>query len=202
MSISATGSSYISHDTIDAWMEMKLNDAYTDMRAGMDTSGHRTEAEKALNGIKNQLLQMKTDGKDASEVTAAMHQAIEQFGDEFPDVKKTLEGFVATLDQRAADATKAAESPTYETTYDADGNPVYIEFPPTHCPAPVHLEDKEIETWTGSIGDAVDGLGKDDQLGLLNLNQLNSHINQTEQIASALVDSRNKSMDSIINRIG
>ncbi len=43
---------------------------------------------------------------------------------------------------------------------------------------------------------------KDDQLGLLKLNQLNSHINQTEQIASALIDSRNKSMDSIINRIG
>ncbi len=50
--------------------------------------------------------------------------------------------------------------------------------------------------------DAVDGLSQDDHLGMLNLNQLNSHINQTEQIASALIDSRNKNLDSIINRIG
>ncbi|MEI9941477.1 MAG: hypothetical protein WDO69_30015 [Pseudomonadota bacterium] len=202
MSIGATGSNYISHDSIDAWMEMKLDDAYGEMRAGMDTSGHRTDAEKALNGIKSQLLQSKTNGKDASEVTAAMHQAIDEFGDEFPDVKKALEGFVETLDKRSADAFKAAESPTYTSGTDADGNQITVEVPPSHSPAPVYIDTKEVDDWTTGIGNAVDGLGKDDQLGLLNLNQLNSHINQTEQIASALMDSRNKTLDSIINRIG
>ena len=60
--------------TEGAWMQMKTSDAYSDIKDGMDTSGHRTDAEKALNGIKNQLLQLKTNGKDASEVTAAVHQ--------------------------------------------------------------------------------------------------------------------------------
>jgi hypothetical protein len=202
MSISSTGSNYISPDTIDAWMAMKTEDAYGQMRAGMDTSGHRTDAEKALNGIKNQLLQMKTNGKDASEVTAAIHQAIDQFGDEFPDVKTTLEGMASTLDARADAAAQAANSETVVESTDADGNPIVFHFPATHQPGPVQLDSKEIDAWTSSIGDAVDGLGKDDQLGLLNLNQLDSHIKQTEQVGSALIDSRNKTLDSIINRIG
>jgi len=202
MSISATSSSYISHDTIDAWMQSKTEEAYSDMRAGMDTSGHRTDAEKALNGIKNQLLQMKTNGKDASEVTDAVNEAIEQFGDEFPDVKEALAGLAETLNGRAKDAHDAAEAPTQIPTTDDQSNTTWTEGPPTHCPKPVYASEKEIDAWTSGITDAVDGLGKDDQLGLLRLNQLNSHINQTEQIASALIDSRNKTMDSIINRIG
>ncbi|MEI9954015.1 MAG: hypothetical protein WDO74_34815 [Pseudomonadota bacterium] len=201
MSISATSSNYISQDTIDTWMQTKLGDAYSDIRKGMDTSGHRTDAEKALNDIKNKLLQMKTNGKDASEVTAAMNKAIEQFSEEFPDVKKVLQGFADTLNQRAADARQAAESP--QSGWETHGEEsVYVTHPPTHHPEPVHIDEKEIDSWTTGITDAVDALSKEDQLGLLNLNQLNSHIGQTENIASALMDSRNKVIDGIINRIG
>ncbi len=88
MSISATGNNYISQDTIDAWMASKLDDAYADMRTGMDTSRHRVDAEKALNHVKSLFAQMKNDGTDASEVTAAVNDTIKQFGDEFPDVEK------------------------------------------------------------------------------------------------------------------
>lgn len=194
MSISATGNNYISQDTIDAWMASKLDDAYADMRTGMDTSRHRVDAEKALNHVKSLFAQMKNDGTDASEVTAAVNDTIKQFGDEFPDVEKALGRIADTLNKRQADAVAASERPTRDFL----GN----EVPPTHRPEPVHIDSKDLENWITTMTDAVDGLSQDDHLGMLNLNQLNSHINQTEQIASALIDSRNKNLDSIINRIG
>ena len=199
MSINATGDSYISDATFDAWMETKLNDAYTDMRKGMDVSTQRGDAQKALNEIKNQLLQMKTNGKDAHDVTAAMHAAIDKFSEAFPDVKKTLGEFADTLDRRGADAAAAAAAAS-APHFDQYGCWVVPLTPVS--PDPVKLDEKEIDNWTKAIGDTVDAFGKEDQLGLLSLNQLNSHINQTENIRSALSDSRNKTTDAIINRIG
>jgi len=199
MSISASGSNYISNANYDDWLQSKLEDAYGEIRQGMDVSGHRTDATKALNTIKNELLQMKTNGKDASEVTAAIHQAIEEFGEEFPDVKKALGEFADSLDQRAKAAIDASNLPT--TEFDSSNDTVRV-VPPTHIPEPVKLSDKEIDDITNSIKDTVDGFGKDDQLGLIHLNQLNSRINQTENLFSSLSDSRNKTIDAIINRIG
>jgi hypothetical protein len=44
-------------------------------------------------------------------------------------------------------------------------------------------------------------LGKQDQLGLINIQELNSEINQAKQIASALLDASSKSADAIISHI-
>jgi len=199
MSISATGSNYISNATYDAWLESKLSDSYGEIGQGMDVSGHRTDATKALNALKNDLLQLKTNGKDASEVTAAVRQVVDEFGEEFPEIKKALGGFADSLDQRAKDAIDASNLPT--TEYDpATGTTK--ENPPTHIPAPVKLGDKEIDDITNSIKDTVDGFGKDDQLGFIHLSQLDHNVNNAENTYSAQLESRNKTIEAIINRIG
>ncbi len=60
----------------------------------------------------------------------------------------------------------------------------------------------EIDSWTKSITDTIDGLGKKDQLGLINIQEFNSEINQAKQVASALMDASNKASDAIISHIG
>jgi hypothetical protein len=144
---------------------------------------------------------MKTNGKDASEVSVAIHAAIDKYGDEFPEVKKALQPFADTLDQRASDAASSVRtvnmnSRIYFATHGTMS--ATISAPPPE----VNLDNDEIDAWSHAIGDTVDGLGKADQLGLINIQEFNAEINQAKQTASALLDSVEKAANSIINHIG
>ena len=184
MSISTPSTSYISHDTIDAWMQMKVGDAYSEMREGMDVSGSRADAEQALNGIKAKLAEAKnnggkTDGNLSEEVT----NVLQEFG-AVPGVKEALNPILEVASDEHVSSTTGGGSGT------------------TTALPPIKLSSAQVDAWTSAINDTVDALGKQDQLGMIHLNALNSHINQTEQLASALIDSRNKTTEAIINRIG
>ena len=183
MSITAT-TSFVSHDAIDAWMQAKVGDAYNEMGQGMDVSGHRGDAEKALNDIKAKLAAAKTNG---GETDGHLYEDIQNVIDAYGDVSGVTKALGAMT------PTVSDENVSSLTSGDGDAH---------HDLPPIKLSDKQIDDWTKQLGDVVDGLGKDDQLGMIHLNQLNSHINQTEQIASAITDSRNKTLDAIINRIG
>ncbi|MEO6603560.1 MAG: hypothetical protein ABIQ16_26995 [Polyangiaceae bacterium] len=183
MSISATHS-FLSHDTIDAWMQARVGDAYAEMGAGMDVSGHRADAENALNAISAKLAAAKTNGgKTDGHLFEDIQNVMDAYGD-VPGVAEALKAMIPTVSDEHVSSVQSGDN----------GN--RSELPP------IKLSDRQIDDWTKQVGDVVDGLGKADQLGMIHLNQLNSHINQTEQIASAITDSRNKTIDAIINRIG
>jgi hypothetical protein len=174
----------MSHDFIDAWMESRTEDAYKNMRDGMDASGHRSDAEKALNDIKATLAAQKTQGSYASPTfEEQVNAVIAQYGD-VPGVAKALE----PLRQALGDANVSSTNGTGEVTSESSGA--------------IKLSGGDIDNWSKAISDCVDYLGKQDQLGMINLGQLNSEINRAEQTASVLKDSRNKTAEAIINRIG
>jgi hypothetical protein len=75
----------------------------------------------------------------------------------------------------------------------------YIQASPG--PSVIKASSAQIDSWTTEIGNTVDGLGKQDQLGLINIQEFNSQINQTKQIASALMDAADKASNAIISHI-
>jgi hypothetical protein len=198
MSISATN--YLSSSSIDAWMEQKTDTLYGQMRDSMDTSNRRTDAENALNDIKAKLLAAKDSGGDAADVRAAITETLAEYKD-VPEVAQVLQPLAKTLtDKYVAAANQPAPPQPTNSGGIAHASPPH---PPALTAAPqVKLASDEIDHMTTDIGNTVDGLGKQDQLGLINIQELNSEINQTKQIASALLDASSKSADAIISHIG
>jgi hypothetical protein len=203
MSITATN--YLSSSSIDAWMEQKTDALYGQMRDSMDTSNRRTDAETALNDIKAKLLAAKDSGSNADEVRAAINDTLAEYKD-VPEVVQALKPLADTLTTKYQAAIDAAKGWVGTLTNNGSGaHGVYSYSQPSHStqhdPAPVKLSKDEVDDMTKTIGDTVDGLGKQDQLGLINIQELNSEINQAKQIASALLDSASKSADAIISHI-
>ncbi|HEY1535593.1 MAG TPA: hypothetical protein VGF76_16340 [Polyangiaceae bacterium] len=204
--MSVTATNYLSSSSIDAWMEQKTDALYGQMRDSMDTSNRRADAENALNDIKAKLLAAKDGGGDAADVRAAINETLAEYKD-IPEVAQVLQPLAKTLtDKYVAAANPPAPHPVTNSGGIAHASApqnIGVWGPPSLQAAPqVKLDSGQIDDMTKSIGDAVDALGKQDQLGLINIQELNSEINQAKQIASALLDASSKSADAIISHIG
>ena len=213
MSVHGTGNtSFMSNAYILGWMETKTEGIYGHMREAMDTSNTRGEAEEALNGIKAQLLDAKAKDGNMAEVFPAIAQALEKYGD-VPEVAKALQGMNDELTaQYQAAAYTAAGSPTQlqnsnqPTNRNSGGPRSYAPSAPTtpavhKDPEPVKIGDEQLDAWTKFIDTGVDAMGKQDQLGLINIQEFNAQLNQAKQTASALMDAADKAASSIINHI-
>ena len=184
MTISAT-SNYMSNDEILAWMETKTDNLYGGMRSDMTDSNTRADAEAALNKIKGDIADQKNrpHGGDCAAIHDEVNAALAQYGD-IPGVANVLQPIADVLNG------------CYGTSED-----VNVANPPTSVGS-VPIFGGDADTWSKSIGDTVDNLGKKDQLSLINIQELNSEINQAKQTASALMDAADKSASAIISHIG
>ncbi len=194
MSISATN--FISSSSLEAWMEQKTDDLYGSLRGAMDTSNDRADAEKALNKIKADLVDAGKSGAEPSAIRKEMQDAIDKYKDEFPAVADALQPKLNILNDRITASHTPVTSGYWQ---DSHKGRVWVAQSPPVPPAKITTDDAK--DWGVAIGDAVDGLGKDDQLGMINIQEFNSQINQTKQIASALLDSMDKSTNAIIGHI-
>ena len=198
MSINAS-TNYMSSSSIEAWMETKTEDLYGSMRGAMDESNNRADAEQALNDIKAKIQNAQKDGTDATALQQEISDTLKQYQD-VPELVKVLTPIEADLTTRTNAAVDAANQPAHGL-WQTVNVITQTTGPGTGVPAPVKLSQSDSDTWTKEIGDTVDGLGKQDQLGLINIQEFNSQINQTKQIASALLDAADKASNAIISHI-
>ncbi|MEO8902570.1 MAG: hypothetical protein ABI488_11280 [Polyangiaceae bacterium] len=204
MSINAT-TNYMSSSTIEAWMETKTEQLYGNMGAAMDESNTRADAEQCLNELKAKILDLQKSGGDATALQGQLNDALTQFKD-VPELVTVLQPIADDINKRVADASfAAANPPVFQPS--GGGNPSsfarHVSTIPNSPspPEPVKITKEDSDNWTSHISDTVDGLGKKDQLGLINIQEFNSQINQTKQIASALMDAADKSANAIISHI-
>jgi hypothetical protein len=202
MSITPAGSSnFISNEEFLTWMQEKTDGLYSKMRTAMDTSNERSHAEDDLNTIKNKLLELKTNSGNTDEVHALVKATLVKYKD-IPEVATVLQPFDTTLDandkafkDKQDEYLVALRNPTFTDPADPSTAVVPIK------PEPEKLRTEQIDNWTKGIGTTVDGLGKQDQLGLINIQEFNAQLNQAKQTASALMDSADKASNSIISHI-
>jgi hypothetical protein len=189
MSVTAT-TNYMSSFTIDQWMEEKTEGLYGQMGDAMDASNDRADAEQELNHINSMLADAKNNGGcQVSAVKDEIDKALSEYKD-VPELVQALNDIShgISLDADASSTPGVAQS----------GTPTQQGTPAKTITA----SSADIDSWTKSITDVVDGLGKKDQLGLINIQEFNSEINQAKEVASALVDASSKASDAIISHIG
>ncbi len=181
---------YMSNTSILTWMEEKTEGIYGQMRTAMDSSNDRADAEDALNKIKGKIADAAANGTDATQLQADLRDAIHKYGAEFPDLTKTLQPI---LD----DITKRHDQNVYASTH------AYGAFGVMELRAvdPVKIDKDTSDRWGKEISDQVDAFGKTDQLGMVNIQEFNSQLNQAKNTASALMDSADKATQNIISHI-
>jgi hypothetical protein len=215
MSINGT-TNYMSNAFILGWMETKTEGIYGHMREAMDTSDTRAKAEDALNHIKAKLGDIKTSNATPDEVRDLINQALVDFKD-VPEVEKVLGAYAADLNAQA-DAAAASFNPDPKLAANiadlqnklttASGrdygnclNQLNALLKQQDTPMPLTISNDKIAGWTEAIKGTVDGLGKQDQLGLVNIQEFNAQLNQAKQTASSLMDAADKAASSIISHI-
>ena len=195
MSISAT-SNYMSNDQIIAWMEKKTDDQYGRLEDSMDVANGRATEEQDLNDIKTLIVDSKTNGGDAQALSDAVNAAMDKYKDD-PEAMKVLGPIQSTLKDEYDAASDAAST---STSYSSGGSAM-VSVSQTSTPAPVKITDDQRDAWGKSIDGTISDLSKQDELGMVDIQELNSEINQAKQLASALMDSADKSATSIIDHI-
>lgn len=205
MSINAAGSSnFISNEAILTWMQEKTDGIYGHLRDSMDTSNARAHAEDALNTIKAKIIETKNHGGDASEVRQVMKDALTEYKD-IPEIGEVLGPLAKDLDAKFDQAdldykNNQAQADSYDAAGDADSQEYARQL--RDIPhATVTISSGQVDDWTKEISDKVEGLAKQDQLGLITIQEFNAQLNQARQTASALIDAADKSASSIINHI-
>lgn len=224
----APGSHYISNAAFLEWMQTKTDGLYGKMSDAMDVSNDRADAEDALNTIKSKIADVQAGNGDPNELYALVNETIAKYGDEFSELKSTLDSISHELHAKGAVPPDGTEEmgrkpyipppPPPQITLSRGGsvpNPAYekweqqwgVEFAkypdmvirPT--PAKVTIEEDTATRWTNAIKDRVDDFSKQDQLGLINIQEFNAQLNQAKQMASALMDSSDKAANTIIGHI-
>jgi hypothetical protein len=222
----ASGQHYISNADFLVWMQEKTDSIYTKMGDAMDVSNNRADAEDALNTIKAKTADVQAGKADANDLYALVDQTIKTYGDEFPGLKDTLDPIAKELNDQGArlpDGSDAGPTgyipppppqssltrggpvanPAYEK-WAAEWGVEYAKHPDMvikDAPAKVSIDADTAKRWEDAIKDRVDNLSKDDQLGLINIQEYNAQLNQAKQTAAALMDAADKSANAIISHI-
>lgn len=211
---------YMSNAYILGWMETKTEGIYGEMRDAMDTSNTRADAEDALNSIKAKLGDLKTNNATPEDVRGLINDALAKFPD-VPEVQKVLGDYAKDLNDQAdaiaaaaagydPDPDLAAEIAKDEAQlpnlsgrdYEKASNEIAaLKEKQGTPPPPLTISDDKIDGWSDAIKSEVDGLGKADQLSLVNIQEYNAQLNQAKQTASALMDAADKSANAIISHI-
>ena len=194
MSINTSGSNYMSNASIMEWMEAKTDGIYGKMRTAMDQSNNRVAAEDALNDIKAKIDDLEASGADASQLRQQIDDTIAKYSAEFPEVGGVLQPIAEELSKRF-EAThyktlsaSTASNPRPGSMPDepvpsggrAGGGPAgpggandenvqmktQTEDPKKVELPTVKVSSEDAERWTKEIGNKVDTLSKQDQLGL------------------------------------
>jgi hypothetical protein len=194
MSVTAT-SNYMSSFTIESWMEQKTDGLYGEMGQSMDVSDRRGAAEEELNKIKDMTVAAK--GKDGNALLAEVTSALSEYSD-IPEVVTALQPLADGLTAQS----QTVNEKNMTTGVATSGTPVSGGSGSMTKGAPFNVDSTNADDWSAGIGHAVDALAKQDSIGLVNIQEFNSEINQAKQIASALLDAANKASDSIISHIG
>jgi len=211
MSITAT-TGYISNTELLAWMEQKTDGLYDHMRSSMDIANERAGAEDALSDVSAKILAAQSNGGNATALHDAVNTALQKYGD-IPEVVALLRPMAdkmnADYDTNAKAAAQAnvllpalrTQLSNATSAAEQSGIAAMINAQTAKANWTLKLSDTDLSNFTQDIKGKLDALSKQDQLGMVDIQELNSEINQTKQTASALMDSSSKTTSDVISHI-
>jgi hypothetical protein len=207
MSISAT-SNYMSNDDILGWMETKTDGLYGQLRDEMNGADTNSDAEAALDKIKADLANTKTDGNNSAAIHDEVNDALTRYKD-VPGVADVLQPIADKLNDQygTSDPVNVLPAPMSISSVIAQASAALASAQPVVTPAQdlgpkqFAIASDDVDAWTKNIDGTLTNLGSKDQLSLIDIQEVNSELNQAKQTASALMDAADKSATAIIEHI-
>lgn len=193
MSTSIGTGGYISNEQYLAWMTEHTGELYDQMGQAMDIAGQRTDIQADLATIKNKLQDAGTGANGDPEQWAAVRSDMEALLAKYeghPDAAQLHAVLDPMLDQMQFEVlTAAAARKLLAENLNAD-------LDKYRGPS-----KDDVKKWSDRLTETSDTLGKQDQLALIQIQELNSRVNQATQLASNLIASANQTANSLVNNI-
>jgi hypothetical protein len=192
-------SNYISDENLLAWLAMKQDGLYSDLRDHMDMSKARSKLMEDLNHLKGQI---DAGGMSREEATAEINRLLQAYeGTEFEGPLNEL--FAQPLGELAAVPGRAQDRmPDLPDLPLMDEDDYEIEMPAAMATAMEDaLAQEVLKPLSSAIENKVDALGRDDQLELIEIQSLTADLREVAQLASNLIASSNQAANSIVGNI-
>jgi hypothetical protein len=219
-----SGGNYMSDAEIMAWVAQKQSDMYGDLSKAIDVSQDRAHFTEDLNNIKADL-RHANETNDFSKVDGELQAFMSKYGSDpnFAEACQGIDGIANEIHsggsvQRAyVDAHVRWQ--TAVTEYDAavellkSGSGTLLEqmhavnvsmHPPGDPPQPPgsqHYSDSQMDAWKDLISGKIDDAGHNDQLNMIHVQDVKGQIDQSTQLASALISGSQKASEGILHNI-
>ncbi len=198
----SVGTGYIANEEMLAWLANVTGDKWGDLRQEMMSTDARHELMEDLGNLKTEF-DKAADTKNTSTLGQTLTDLQAKYAGTSDEAKvnalvDTLLPVVAETDQAYANVRTVTVSNT-----DTDGNTTYSEVEEGRDYAD-DLNNKlvgQLETWSDDVGRKIDVLGRDDQLALIRIQELQSNISQQVSLTSNLIKSDDQAKSSIIMNI-
>lgn len=198
----SSGSGYISNGELLAWLSNVTGDKWGELRKEMMSTDARHELMEDLGNLKTEF-DKAADTKDTSTLGQTLADLKAKYAGTSDEAKinalvDSLIPVVAEKDQAYANVKTVTVSNT-----DADGNTTYTQVEGGRDYAD-KLNNKlvgQLDTWADDIQTKIDRLGRDDQLALIRIQELQSNISQQVSLASNLIKSDDQAKSAVIMNI-
>lgn len=210
------GGNYISDAAIMSWLAVQQGRIYDDLRESMDLAQQRANFTDDLNTLKAQL-QEANENKDFGKVNEELQKFLEMHREDpqFEAICSELEGMAKTIaddvqirvdyDQQVIDYRNDFEDYHALVNAIAQGKATGPAGDPPErpgsAPPPQQYSDERLKAWTDLISGKVDGLGRNDQLTMIHIQELKATLDQGAQLGSSFISSGDKTSSAIINNI-
>jgi hypothetical protein len=198
-------SGYITSGELMAWLAVVGGNTYDDMRRQMVGTEQRRELQKDLTSLKSIIEEAQSTG-DPDKLEVAMKELVTKYeGTPFEArVTKALGTRLAAFEPiNAAKADKQAQAA------EIFHHPLFGSEPPSVSPMGAINHDflievekekliEQLDSWVTEIQGQVDDLGKEDQLALIRIQELNSQVTQATQLASNILAAQDQAASTAI----
>jgi hypothetical protein len=181
MTIQSSGGA-VSNGEYLAWMAGHTGELYDEMRTAMDFADQRNDVAERLADIKARLQDMPCGEKfEKPEAWVELQAEIRDF-----------------LASQAESPEAAALSELLLPIADGMSVEEHSLAGVTWWQAP---SQDSVTSWSDRLQARIDRLHKDDQMALINIQDLNSQVQQATQLASSLIAAANQAMSSVLANI-
>ena len=201
------GQGYISSGELLAWLAMVGGNTYDDMREQMMATEQRAALQEDLGHIKA-VIEETQSTKDLAKLQGEIAAVMEKYeGTEFEERVNALFGerlkAFQAIDAAATDLGTAAQELGQVSSSDPE-DPNQQAAMSKHDQARKAYDNArssiegQLDSWKTDVESKLDKLGKDDQLALIRIQELNARINQATQTASNLLASQDQAKSAAI----
>ena len=198
--MTAIASNYVSPEELTVWLTEKQNGLYADMRQAIDLSNERSAMQSDLADIQKHLSDANASG-NFEELAHEITLFLDEYADN-PNLEEVMQPLIEIRNSIVNHYASAADSEArFDASANALGNTPLFSVAEYQPPTTLKYPDQTIAAWTDALKSKSDFLSQQDQLAMIQIQELNGKVNQSEQLVSNLLASHDETQRAVIGNI-